>query len=229
MEPPDGLYPRRIFGENALESTGCKENRLILAVTGGIASGKSTVSRMLEELGAPLIDLDILARQVVEPGNPAWKEIVDYFGRELLLQDGRIDRKRLSDVVFRDVEKRKRLESFTHPRILEEMCRQVDEIAALAPDAIIQIGIPLLFELNLRHRFRKILLVFTPSEVQVRRLMERDGISKTAAENILKAQLPIEEKVAHADFVIHNDGPPEETRRQVAAVWKQLKEEQKSI
>jgi len=212
-----------------MESTGCKENRLLVAVTGGVASGKSTVSRMLEGLGAPLIDLDILARQAVEPGKPAWEEIVDYFGREILLPDGRIDRKRLSDIVFRDIEKRKKLESFTHPRIFEEMCRQVDEIASQTPDAIIQIGIPLLFELNLQHRFHKVLLVFAHREVQVSRLMERDGISKTSAENVLKAQLPIEEKVGPADFVIHNDGSLEETRRQVEAVWKQLKEEQRSI
>lgn len=212
-----------------MESTGCKENRLLVAVTGGIASGKSTVSRMLEGLGVPLIDLDILARQVAEPGKPAWEEIAAYFGREILLPDGRIDRKRLSDIVFRDTEKRKKLESFTHPRIFEEMCRQVDEIASQAPDAIIQIGIPLLFELNLQHRFHKILLVFTRREVQVSRLMERDGISRTSAENILKAQLPIEEKVGFADFVIHNDGSLEETRRQVEAVWKRLKEEQRSI
>ncbi|MDD5203784.1 MAG: dephospho-CoA kinase [Desulfobacterales bacterium] len=211
-----------------MESTGCRANRLLVAVTGGIASGKSTVSGMLEVLGAPLIDLDILARQVVEPGKPAWEEIADYFNREILLPDGRIDRKRLSDIVFLDSEKRKKLESFTHPRIFEEMCRLVDEIAARTPDAIIQIGIPLLFELNLQHRFHKILLVFARREVQVSRLMERDGISRTSAENILKAQLPIEEKVGSADFVIHNDGSLEETRRQVEAVWKQLKEEQMS-
>lgn len=211
---------------DSLERTGCRENRLLVAVTGGIASGKSTVSKMLEELGAPLIDLDVLARQVVEPGKPAWKEIVDFFGREIILHDGRIDRKNLSDVVFRDIEKRKRLESLTHPRILEEMCRQVDEIAAGTPDAIIQVGIPLLIELNLQDRFHKVLLVYARREVQMNRLMQRDGISKNSAENILKAQLPIDEKIGYADFVIYNDGLLEETRQQVEEAWRQLKEEQ---
>lgn len=202
------------------------KNPLLLAVTGGIASGKSTVSRMLEELGAPLIDLDVLARQVVEPGEPAWKEIVEFFGPGILLQDGRIDRKKLSDIVFQDVEKRKKLENLTHPRILEEMRRQVDEIAAGDPDAIIQIGIPLLIELNLHDRFHKVLLVYSPQDLQIKRLMDRDRISKEAAENILRAQLPIDEKIAYADFVIHNEGSLTKTKRQVEEVWRKLKEEQ---
>lgn len=209
------------------ESTGCKRDSLVIAVTGGIASGKSTVSRMLEQLGAPLIDLDVLARQVVEPGRPAWKEIVDFFGKEVLLQDGRIDRKKLSNVVFQDEEKRRKLESLTHPRILDEMYRQIDEIASRDPEAIIQVGIPLLFELNLQYRFHRILLVYARREVQKRRLVERDGVSESSAENILDAQLPIEEKVAHADFVIRNEGTVEETEAQVEALWKQLKEEQR--
>lgn len=183
---------------------------------------------MLEELGAPLIDLDILARHVVEPGKPAWKEIVDFFGRGILLHDGRIDRKRLSDMVFLDVEKRKKLESLTHPRIFDEMNRQVEQISAGTPEAIIQIGIPLLFELNLQHRFHKVLLVYSPPDVQIRRLMERDRISKEAANNILMAQMPIDEKTAHADFVIRNEGRIEETKRQVEEVWRKLKEEQKT-
>jgi len=209
------------------ESAGCKRDRLVIAVTGGIASGKSIVSSMLEQMGAPLIDLDVLARQVVQPEGPAWKEIVDFFGKEVLLQDGRIDRKKLSHIVFRDRKKRKRLESLTHPRILDEMYRQVDEIASRDPESIIQVAIPLLFELNLQYRFHKILLVYAPREVQKRRLMQREGIGESTAESILDAQLPIEEKLARADFVIRNDGTVEETRAQVEALWRQLKEEQR--
>ncbi len=223
------LWGMGISGGMQVERTGCKENRLLLAVTGGIASGKSTVSKMLEELGAVLIDLDIVARQVVEPGKPAWKDILDFFGREILLNNGQIDRKRLSDVVFRDVEKRKTLESFTHPRIFEEMCRQIDEISAGTPDAIIQIGIPLLIELNLQHRFHRVLLAYSPPDVQIKRLMKRDRISNEVAENILKAQMPIGEKIAFADFVIRNEGPLEDTKRQVEEVWRKLKEEQREL
>ena len=201
-------------------------NRLLLAVTGGIATGKSTVSKMLEELGAPLIDFDVLARQVVEPGKPAWKEIVDYFGRQVLQEDETIDRKKLSSVVFGDLEKRKKLESFTHPRIFEEFRKQVDEIADGAPDSVIQVGIPLLIELNLQYRFHKTLLVYAPREVQIERLMRRDAIGREAAESIFKAQVPIDEKVGYADFVVRNEGTLEETRRQVEVVWEALKKEQ---
>jgi len=196
-------------------------------VTGGIATGKSTVSKMLEEMGAPLIDFDVLARQVVEPGKPAWKEIVDYFGRQVLQEDETIDRKKLSNVVFRDIEKRKKLEGFTHPRIFEAFHEQVDEISARTVEPVIQVSIPLLIELNLQYRFHKLLLVYAPREVQIERLMKRDGIGREAAETILKAQVPIDEKVGFADFVIHNEGTVEETRRQVQRVWEELKKEQK--
>jgi dephospho-CoA kinase len=195
-------------------------------VTGGIATGKSTVSKMLADMGAPLIDFDVLARQVVEPGKPAWSQIVDYFGRQVLQKDETIDRKKLSNVVFQDIEKRKKLEGFTHPRIFEEFHKQVEEIAAGKAEPVIQVSIPLLIELNLQYRFHKLLLVYAPREVQIERLMKRDGIGRDAAENILKAQVPIDEKVGYADFVIHNEGTLEETRRQVKAVWKKLKNEQ---
>jgi dephospho-CoA kinase len=212
---------------NGLDKLKGKGKVMLLAVTGGIATGKSTVSRILEELGAPLIDFDLLARQVVEPGKPAWKEIVDYFGKEVVQEDGRIDRKRLSEVVFQDVEKRKKLEGITHPRIFEEFYRQVNEIASKDPDAIIQAGIPLLIELSLQHRFDKVLLVYAPQETQIDRLMKRDQISREAAKNILKAQMPIDEKLRLADFVIHNEGSLEETRKQVEAVWQELKKMRK--
>jgi dephospho-CoA kinase len=223
-----GAFPPAYGDLDNLDKIRGKNTRLLLAVTGGIATGKSTVSGMLEALGAPLIDFDLLARQVVEPGKPAWKEIVDYFGRQVLQEDETIDRKKLSNVVFGDMEKRKKLESFTHPRIFEEFQKRVEEIATAAPDPVIQVGIPLLIELNLQYRFHKLLLVYTPREVQIERLMKRDGIGREAAENILKAQVPIDEKVGFADFVIHNEGTLEETRRQVEVVWDKLKNEQKS-
>jgi dephospho-CoA kinase len=131
-------------------------------------------------------------------------------------------------VVFQDMEKRKKLESFTHPRIFEEFYGQVGEIAGRIPEPIIQVGIPLLIELNLQYRFDKLLLVYIPRELQIERLLKRDGISREAAENILKAQLPIDEKLGYADFVIHNEGSLEETRKQVADLWKKLKELQKA-
>ena len=212
------------YGElNELETLRGKDNRLLLGVTGGIATGKTVVSEMLEEMGAPIIDFDIIARQVVEPGKPALEEIVVYFGEQVLQEDGNLDRKKISDIVFRDIEKRKKLEGFTHPRISEEFIRQVNEITNSDPDAIIQVAVPLLIELNLQYRFHKILVVYAPREMQIERLMKRDGITREAAANMLKAQLPIDKKVEYADFVIHNEGSLEETRKQVKDLWELLK------
>jgi len=200
-----------------------KDNRLLVAVTGGIASGKSAVSKMLEKLGAPVIDYDVVARDIVEPGKPAWKDIVACFGEDVLKENRRIDRKKLSDIVFRDTEKRKKLEGFTHPRIIEEAERQADEIARKNPKAIIQVAVPLLIEINIQHKFHKVLLVYVPRETQIERLMKRDAITRAAAESILRAQMPIEEKLKYADFVIHNEGTLDETARQVEQVWEELK------
>jgi len=200
-----------------------KDNRLLVAVTGGIASGKSAVSKMLEKVGAPVIDYDVVAREIVEPGKPAWKDIVAWFGEDVLEEDRRIDRKKLSDIVFRDTEKRKKLEGFTHPRIIEEAERQADEIARKNPKAIIQVAVPLLIEINIQHKFHKVLLVYVPRETQIERLLKRDAITREAAESILRAQMPIDEKLKYADFVIHNEGTLDETARQVEQVWEELK------
>ncbi len=203
------------------------DNRLVVGVTGGIATGKTTVCNMLKEIGAPLIDFDEIARKVVEPGEPAWNQIVDYFGRQILLEDGHINRKKLSDIVFADMEKRKKLENFTHPKIYEEFVRQVNRIAEDNPDAIIQVAIPLLIELNMQYRFHEIVVVYTSPETQIKRLMKRDGITREQAENILRAQMPIDEKIGYADFVINNEGSLDETKKQVVELWEKLKNIQK--
>lgn len=199
------------------------DNRVLLGVTGGIAGGKTTVSNMLQELGAPIIDFDLIARQVVEPGTPGYEQIVAYFGRQVLQPDGGLDRKKLSKIVFGDMEKRKKLESFTHPPIYEEFFRQVAAITAEDPDAIIQVVIPLLIELNLQYLFDRILVVYIPPEEQIKRLAKRDGISTDEAANILKAQLSIEDKLSFATYVINNENELEDTRRQVTAVWEDLR------
>lgn len=200
-----------------------KDNRILLGVTGGIASGKTAVSEILEELGAPLIDLDVIARQVVEPGTVALENIIDYFGKQVLHEDESLDRKKLSNIIFQDMEKRKKLESFTHPPIFEEFFKQVDEIAKKTPDAIIQVSIPLLIEENLQFMFDKIVVVYISREQQTERLALRDGLNKADAANMLKSQLPIDEKVGYADFVINNENSIEETRRQVEEMWQELK------
>ncbi|MBN1830743.1 MAG: dephospho-CoA kinase [Deltaproteobacteria bacterium] len=200
---------------------------MLLGVTGGIATGKTTVVRMLEELGAPVIDFDLLAREVVEPRKPAWKDIVGYFGEDILLEDGSLDREKLSGIVFQEVEKRKILERFTHPRIYEASDRKVKKICEKDPNAIIQLDIPLLIEQNLQHMVDKILVVYIPREKQIERLMERDRMSREAAVDRLGAQLSIDEKLGWADFVINNEKSLEETKKQVEDLWKTLKEIQR--
>jgi len=200
-----------------------KGQHMLLGVTGGIASGKSTVSDMLIELGSPLIDFDLLARQVVEPGTQGYQDIVDYFGKQVLQDNGELDRKKLSDIVFGDIEKRKKLESFTHPYIYDEFFKGIENITQTQPDAVIQVSVPLLIELNLQFLFDKLLVVYVKPETQAKRLAARDGISISEAENIMKSQLSIDEKAGYADYVVENEGNQEETRKQVEEMWEQLK------
>ena len=204
-----------------------KGNRVLLGVTGGIASGKTTVARMLEHLGARLIDFDLLSRVVVEPGKPAWRDIIAYFGEQVLLRDKTLDRKRMAELVFRDSEKRKKLESFVHPRIFEEFRRMIKEYDPEDADIIIQVVVPLLFEGKLQHLFNKILLVYIPEEMQIARVMKRDRISREMALNMLRSQFRLEEKRSYADFIVDNSGSIEETKRQVEEVWEKLKKIQR--
>ncbi len=198
------------------------KKEMVLGITGGIASGKSTVSAMLAELGAPLIDFDVLARWVVEPGRPALKRITEYFGKAILQTDGTLNRKKLSGIVFTHPEKRRKLEEFTHAAIFDEYRNQVSRLTAENPGAIIQAAVPLLIELNLQALFDQVLVVVVTPDQQVERLVARDGISASAATNILEAQLPIKDKVRLADYVINNGGTLEATRQQVEAIWKKL-------
>jgi dephospho-CoA kinase len=210
-----------------LEAIRGRDRRLLLGVTGGIATGKSTVVRLLAEKGAPVIDFDLLARKVVEPDRPAWKDIVAFFGEQVLREDRTLDRGKLSDLVFRDLEKRKKLESFTHPRIQAEFISELQAIVARDPEAIVQVDVPLLIEQNLQYLFHHTLVVYVPREVQIDRLMEREGIGREDALVRLQAQMPIDEKVGYADFVIRNEGTLEETRRQVNDLWEKLQQIQK--
>jgi dephospho-CoA kinase len=222
-------FPMAYGGIEMLDSLRGKDNRILLGVTGGVASGKTTVANMLKELGAPIIDFDVISRDVVEPGKTAWKQIVDYFGEEILLEDKTLDRKKLSGIVFNDMVKRKKLESFIHPQIEVEFLKQVSEITKADPNAIIQVVVPLLIELNLQYLFHKLLVVYVPHEVMRKRLAKRDGISEDEAETILSSQLSIEEKLSYADFTINNEGTIDETKKKVEKLWEELKKVQKEI
>ena len=203
------------------------EKVLLIGLTGGIASGKSTVARFMGELGGFIIDFDILARRVVRPGEKAWSEIIEYFGEEILLDNREINRKKLSEKVFPDAEKRNKLEGFTHPAIGEEFVRAVDEIAAEENNAIILAVVPLLIECSMQELFHAITLVYLQREKQIIRLIERDGISRDKAINIIESQMPIDDKVKHADFIINNSGTIDETKIQVKDLWGKLREMKK--
>jgi len=164
---------------------------------------------------------------VVEPDKPAWKEIVSYFGEQVLMENRALDRKKLSQIVFQDRQKRKKLESFIHPRTLEEFVNQVNDITQKSPSAIILADVPLLIEVNWQYLFHKIVVVSVSPEKQIERLTKRDNISPEEAHNILKAQLPIDKKAGYADFVIDNGDSLQETRAQVEKLWQELLQLQK--
>ncbi len=216
-------YPGSYGSVAKLDFVRGNDNRVLLGVTGSIATGKSTVASILEEMGAATIDFDVLARVVVEPDRPAWKDIVAFFGEQVLQEDRSLDRKALSNIIFKDLEKRKKLENFTHPRIQEEFIKLLLEITEKDPDAIIQVVIPLMIEGGMQYLFHKTLVVATSRESQIERLAARDGISNDEAINILSSQIPIDEKVGYGDYVINNEGSVEETRKQVEDLWDELK------
>jgi dephospho-CoA kinase len=193
----------------------------IIGLTGGIASGKSTVTRMLRQLGARVVDIDAIARQVVAPGEPAWQEVVDWLGRPYLLADGNLDRRRVADLVFADDKARARLEAITHPRIGEAVDREVAAAKADGLPAVV-LDVPLLFEAGWVDRVDEVWVVYASEEDRLTRLQERDNLSRQAAEARMIAQLSLDEKVRQATVVIDNSKDLESTGRQVAAAWREL-------
>jgi dephospho-CoA kinase len=220
-------FPAAYGAEDRVGTLRNAGNALLLGVTGSIATGKTTVSRMLEELGAPAIDFDVLSRVVVEPDKPAWRDIVSFFGKQVLLEDRTVDREKLREIVFRDLEKKKKLESFTHPRIGEEFLKRVQQYVKEDPNAIIQVVVPLLIEANMHPLFHHLLMVYAPEETQKSRLIERDKMTEEMATSMIRSQLSVEEKKGYCDLVIDNSGSLEETRRQVEELWEKLKQIQR--
>lgn len=186
-----------------------------IGLTGGIACGKSTVSGLLASRGAIVIDADLLAREVVEPGAPALAEVVRVFGEQVLLEDGSLDRKKLGTLIFADEEKRSKLESILHPPIRKLMRERMEELERLNPDKLVVADVPLLYESQLDEDFQEVLVVYADPAVQEERLMARNGLTREEAALRLKAQMPIEWKKEWADYVIDNGGSLEDTRKQL--------------
>jgi dephospho-CoA kinase len=190
----------------------------LAGLTGGIASGKSTVATMLRELGAKIINADDLARVIVQPGKEAWKEIVAAFGTEILRPDRTIDREKLRKIIFQDEHARRRLDSITHPRIRALALARAQELAAKGAEIVIYEA-PLLFENEAESWLRPVIVVACDDATQRRRLKGRDRLSDAEIAQHLKAQMPLSEKRERADYVIENSGDLDDLKRQVREMW----------
>jgi dephospho-CoA kinase len=197
----------------------------IIGLTGNIASGKSSVADMFEKLGAKTIDADRVARSVVEPHKPAWKEIVEKFGSEVLNPDGTIDREKLGEIVFNNEDKRSLLNDITHPRILEEI-KEFIESSRNEENSIVIIEAALIVEKGgwLRDIVESLIVVSANEESRIERLMERNGYTRDEALSRINSQMPSAEKEKHGDFIIDNSGSTEATESQVISVWDKIKE-----
>jgi dephospho-CoA kinase len=201
---------------------------LLVGLTGGIASGKSTVSRQLAELGAHVIDADILAREVVAPGEPAWQAIVGMFGRDVLRPDETLDRVRLGAIIFADPAARRRLEAITHPAIQARRRTALAALAARSFEGLVIQDAALLIEVGGTAHVDRLVVVYATPEAQLARLMRRDGFERAEAERRIANQMPLAEKVRLAHYVIDNSDSPEETAAQVRAVHAALVAEQRA-
>lgn len=195
---------------------------IVVGLTGSVGTGKSTVTSFFRELGAYVIDWDELARKVTRPHSKAWTEVVESFGKDILNDDLTINRRKLAAMVFSHSEKAEELNQIVHPEVFEEDERITNDIRGVDPGALIIKDIPLLFELTHPIHVDKIIVVSASEQTQLTRLEEK-GMSGQDAQSRIKSQLPLEEKIKSADFVINNDGPLEETKRQVEAVYSSLR------
>lgn len=191
----------------------------VIGLTGGIASGKSTVTGMLRDMGARVADTDAIAREVVAPGRPAWEDIVAWLGRDILLADGAIDRRKLGELVFADSSARARLEAITHPRIAAAVKAAVAAAAAEGLPAVV-LDVPLLYEAGWDKDVDEVWVVYVDEATQLSRLLARDDLTPDEARARMAAQMSLAEKARRADVVIDNGGDLAKTREQTAAAWR---------
>jgi dephospho-CoA kinase len=195
---------------------------LLVGLTGGIATGKSTVSEMFRRLGGVVIDADVLAREVVQPGEPALAQIAAEFGQDVLQNDGTLDRKKLGAVVFGSAERRKRLEQITHPAIRDRFRRRLAELEAQSFDGLVFWDAPVMIESGGHRDMDRLVVVTTDEATQAARLCTRDGIEITEADRKIRSQMPVAEKAKLADYLIDNEGDHAATEARVREVYEAL-------
>ncbi|MBO0469404.1 dephospho-CoA kinase [Enterococcus sp. DIV0242_7C1] len=186
---------------------------MILGLTGGIATGKSTVVEIFKEEGFPIVDADVIAREIVEPGTPGLQAVVDAFGSELLFADGSLNRKKLGKIIFSDKQKRERLNQVLSPFLREAILTDIARKKNLS--SLVIVDIPLLYEGGYDAVVDQVAVVYIPEELQLSRLMKRDDLSALEAEQRIDSQMPIEEKKNRADIIFDNQKTTEETKKQV--------------
>jgi dephospho-CoA kinase len=194
----------------------------VIGLTGGIASGKSTVSRMFADLGAKVVDADKIAREVVEPGKPALADIVKTFGADMLLPSGDLDRKKLGAVVFNDPQKRAQLNAITHPRIAATVQERLDELRKQGAEVAIYEA-ALIVENKIHLGMEGLIVVAIDEETQIDRMARRDELTREEAQKRIHAQAPLSDKIAVADWVIETNGALPSTREKVAKVWEEIR------
>ena len=195
---------------------------LKVAVTGGAGSGKSTVVQMFKDLGAQVLDADEVARQVVAVGEPAWEELRRTWGPEFFHEDGSLDRAKVAQRVFSDPQARRRLNELIHPQVARKIKARLEELEQQG-EPLVVVEVPLLFEAGLQSAYDRVVVVFAEPGDQVNRLTARDQRPEGEVTGILKAQWPLKEKLAQADYVVDNCGSLSQTQLQVENIWRDLK------
>ncbi|MDO8426801.1 MAG: dephospho-CoA kinase [Deltaproteobacteria bacterium] len=198
---------------------------MIAGLTGGIATGKSLVSNELKRLGARIIDADIIAREIVEPGKPAYNEIVEEFGKGILNEDGTLNRRELGRIVFSDKEKLKRINGITHPGIIKRIEEEISKISSGKDDSIIVVDAAVLIEAGAHKDMDKVIVVYADEDKQIERIKRRDNLTESEARCRIGSQIPLKEKVKYADYVIDNNGRMEETLKEARELYLKLKGE----
>jgi dephospho-CoA kinase len=196
---------------------------ILVGLTGGVATGKSTVAKMFEQCGAVVIDADQLARDAVEPGKPAWREIVTLFGKAVLNPDRSLNRQTLGTIVFRHPAKRHALEAIIHPRVAREQARLTRQAARQDPQSIVIYDVPLLFEAGIDKRVDHTIVVTADRETQVARLKKRNHLSRAEALRRIRSQMLLVKKIQQADHVLNGTLPRPILRKQVSQLWKGLR------